>query len=470
MSGKHQLGGRRMSKQKIVAIIAASALLISPFKVQASEPIKEVKQLVQDYYYPSVSSTKLAQATTIKSVMNLLDPYSTYMTNSEYNDFFHNVEMQVIGIGVTVKVNKRGLEVTEIIRGGGAEANGLKVGDLITTINDKILANFTLNQSTSLLKGKKDTKVKVGFYRPSTKKEYTKNIVRKLINIPNVETKKLSGSVGYIRLNSFSSTSATEIQKAIKSMPSAKKWIFDLRGNGGGDVAAAEKIIGLFKGNNLAYFFKNAHDKALYYVPAVKQKTQFNGPVAVLIDSNSASSSEMTAGALKGQKLATIYGQKSFGKGVMQSFFQTTDKKGYVKLTVAEFFAPSSKLTPIKINKKGITPTIKTAKGQELIVSHQAILKKSFSNYTKMPTISQKGTTKDIIIKPVNNFNWSKLSTSKVYLMQIGGPTRKITIKKTALNQLKIHASSSIKANTKYYIKLIPKKGKNAYMYVTISK
>ncbi|GEK35456.1 S41 family peptidase [Kurthia sibirica] len=459
-----------MFKQKIMLVSAAAAMLLYPVSAQASEPLAEVKQLVKDNYYPSISTTDLKNATTIKQLMSKLDPYSMYMTNAEFDDFFSAVEMTVTGIGVTVTTNDRGLFIEEIIVGGGAAKNKLKTGDIITKIDGRSLAGMSFHAATTLLRGKKNTNVSVTVYRPTTKKEWTRVVTRTVITIPNVETKKLAGAVGYIRLNSFSSNSAADIQKAMKNLPNAKRWILDLRDNGGGDVGAAEKIIGLFKGQHIAYFFKMAKDKNMYYMPSVKQKKQFNGPVALLINGNSASASEMTAGALKGQKLATVYGQKSYGKGVMQSFFQTKNKKGYVKLTIAEFFAPSSKQEALTINKKGITPHIKTAKGQEVFVSHQAILKKELVKNIKLPTISQTVKTQDLIIKPSKTFSWSQLSTSTVYLMQIGGPTRKITVKKTVAKQLKIHANAGIKAGTRYYIKMTPKKGQAAYSYVTIKK
>lgn len=446
-----------------------SSLIGENYDVQAAEPIKEVKELVKEIYYPGITSTSLNGAKTIDQLMKKLDPYSVFMTTEEMKKFESDIALEFVGIGVTIIENKKGLAIVEVVKNSPAEKGGIRKGDIITKVNGISLASKKLDEAVALLQGKAKTTVKVTFYRPKTKKETTRSIIRAKITMENVEAKKLAGGVGYIRLNSFSEKSASELQKEMKKMPSVRQWIFDLRGNGGGYIEAAEAVIGMFPNAQIAYLQKYAKDNNYYYQVPQKQKTQFKGSVAILIDKNSASASEMTAAATKGQKLATLYGQTSFGKGVAQSIFELENKKGYVKLTMAEFFGMTSKGSIIKINKVGITPNVKTAIGQEVIVSHGAFLKKSLAKSSVLPSTVIPSTKQEITIKPSSKITWSQLKTAKFSLYQWGGVTRKITVKKGSGQQMKITAPAGMKKGTKYYLNINPSKGKSAYTYVRVN-
>lgn len=455
----------------IISSIASIILMASSFSqsVHAKEPLTEVKKLVEKYYYPGITAKTLKNSTTIKELMSKLDRYSVYMTNAEMQEFFNDVEMNIVGIGVTIEPNKKGIKIVDVVKSSPAAKANIEVGDIITKINGVVITSKTLNEVSTLLKGKENTYVNVTVLKAKTNQETVKKIQRKKIALPNVETKRLAGGVGYIRLNSFATNSAAAMQKEMKKLKNVNRWIFDLRSNGGGSVEAATKVIGMFKGAQLAYFEKNAGDSVYYYQTPIKQKTQFNGPVALLVDKNSASASEMTAAAVKGQKLATLYGQKTFGKGVEQGVFELSKKQGYVKLTVAEFFGPTLTGNLMKINKVGVTPNVKTAVGDEIMISHRDLLKKSLAKNTKLDSMKVAYSKQEITVKPSKNISWPQLKSSKVYLMQIGGVTRKIDVKKSSNKQLKITAPSGLKKGTKYYLKINPTKGKSVYSYVTVS-
>lgn len=461
-----------MKKWPIIISSVLSLMLVATSLEQqayAKEPIKEVKELVEKIYYPSVTAEDLKKSTTIKELMSKLDKYSVFMTNEEMTSFLNEIEMTLVGIGVTIEPHKKGIKVIEVVKGSPAAKSGIKAGNVITKVDGVDITSKTLDEVSKLLRGTVNTKVKVTVLNTKTNKQSTKTITRKKIDLKNVEAKRLAGGVGYIRLNSFATNSAAEMQKEMKKLKNINRWIFDLRSNGGGSVEAAIKVIGLFKGAKFAYYEKQAHDATYYYQTPIKQKTQFNGPVALLVDKNSASASEMTAAALKGQKLATLYGQKTYGKGVEQGIFELSNKQGFVKLTVAEFFGPTLTNNVIKINKVGITPNVKTTVGQEVIISHRELLKKSLAKNNKLKAMKVAYAKQEITVKPSKKMTWSQLKSSKIYLMQIGGVTRKITVKKSSDKQLKITAPSGLKKGTKYYLKINPTKGKSAYSYVTVS-
>ncbi|MFJ8261868.1 S41 family peptidase [Rummeliibacillus sp. NPDC094406] len=446
-----------------LASVMAMMLFFTSSFAYAAEPLNEVKSIVKEHYYPKVPTDAL-NSKTIKDLMKQLDPYSIYLTKDEYQSFMNSINMELVGIGVTTLENKKGLKITSIIKGSPASKSGLKAGDIITKVDGESIAGKSTESTLSLLIGKENTTVNLTIYRSSTNTTFAKELTRKVISLPNVEKEKLAGKIGYIRLNSFSEGSAKEIQDAIKSMPEMKDWIFDIRSNGGGYVGSAQEVIGLFPTAKHAFLYKLKGTK-MYGVDAIKQKVQWNAPVSILTDKYTASASEMTAAAAKDLKLAKIYGQTTFGKGVMQEPIELSDGS-FLKLTIAEFFGPKN----YKINQKGIKPDVPTAIGKEVEKSHSDFLLKQLKNYNKLTSIENGSASKSISLKASKNLSWNTMKNANVYLWQIGGVSRKISLKLASGKKLIITPSKQLKPGTKYYLVVQPKKKneKGAYSKVTI--
>ena len=445
------------------SVIMIMLLLFASSSAYAAEPLGEVKNIVKEYYYPKVSTDAL-NSTRIDELMKQLDPYSVYMTKEEYQTFENAIKRKFVGIGITILEDKKGLKIVSILKNSPAELAGLKAGDIITKVNGENIAGESSEMITSRITGKEDTKVHISVFRPSTKNTFDQTITRKVIKLPNVETKKLAGNIGFIRLNSFSDESAKEIQNAIKSMPGMKGWIFDLRSNGGGYVDTAQKVIGIFPKATYAFVYKaKAGDFQIY--DAIKEKVQWNKPVSILTDANTASASEMTVAAAKDFKLAKIYGQTTFGKGVMQSIIPLSDGS-ILKLTTAEFFGPNL----YKINKKGVKPDIPTAIGKELEKSHNDYLLKQLKSYKKRSNIEKSVSSQSMQVKTSKDLSWTTLKNSKVYLWQIGGTSRKIIVKHASGKKLIITPSKQLKSGTTYYLVVNPneKNKKGTYSKVVI--
>lgn len=441
--------------------------IITP-TAQAAEPLTEVKNIVKQVYYPGVSDKTLQQAKTIKQLMSKLDSYSEYLTSAQMKQFINSIEMNYVGVGVTVLTHTKGLKITEVVANSPAKKQGIQKGHIITKVNNKNLKGMKYEQAISLLTGKVNTNVTITVLNPKTNQTKSYTMKRQKLNVPNVETKRLAGGVGYIRLNSFASNSARDLQNHMAKLKDVNSWILDLRGNPGGDVEAAEKVIGMFKKAKCAYYIKFAKDKTYYYQPPVKQKKQFNGSVAVLVNQHSASASEMTAAAVKGQKLGTVYGQKTYGKGVQQGLFPLKNNKGYLKLTMAEFFGPTTGTGFTKIHRVGVTPNVKTVVGAEVQTSHKALLQKALAkNSVKTNSYVMSYNKQTMTVKPSKTLSWSKLKNAKVYVMQIGGTTQKVTIKK-ASHQLVIQPKTTLKKGSTYYVKIKPTTGKSTYTYMRV--
>lgn len=453
-----------MKCKTLIATLAAFTLWgTSQISASAATTLDDVKTYVNNLYYPGIAPSAVKNSTTVKQLTDQLDKYSTYMTAAEYNDFYNAVESKLVGIGISVVEHKQGIKILQVFDQSPAQKAGIKTNDIITKVNGKETKNVSLEEGTQQLKGEKGTTVKVTFYRPSTKKTYTKTITRAVVNVPNVETAVLSGRIGYIYLNSFASNSGEEIAAAIRKMPKdIKGYIFDLRNNGGGDVSAAEDIIGLAKNNKYAYLI-SMRSGNYYELPTVQQ-THWNAPVAILVNGNSASASEMTAASYKDQKTAKIYGEQTYGKGVMQQIFQMKDG-GFLKLTVAEFFGPHGTV----IHEKGVTPDVKTTSQQALYKSHQAYLIKQLKKYDKEATIKQTASKQTITLKPNKDMDWKTLKTAKVALMQIGGKTKSVSVKVSG-KSLVVTPKAKLAKGTSYYLRVVNVKNTKdgIYRYVKI--
>lgn len=423
----------------------------------AAEPLDEAKELVKKYYYPNVSKSAL-NSKTIQEMTSQLDPYSVYMTKDEYEEFANAIDMKLVGIGVMFEEHPKGVVITSIMQNGPADKAGLQAGDIIQAVEDKDLKGEAFQTVWGLLTGKENTEVTLTIYRSTTDSTFTKTLKRKVINIPNVETEKLAGNIGFVRLNSFAENSGKEIQKAIKSMPGMKGWIFDLRSNGGGYITAAGDVIGLFPKAKVGYLLKDKVDT--YSMDPVKQKVRWNAPVSVLTDAFSASASEMTVASLKDQKAATIYGQTTYGKGVMQVVLPLKDDS-QLKLTVGEFTGPKGK----KIQKIGIKPNVTTPIGKEVEYSHSDFLKKQLKSYNKLSSINLTAAQKTITVKSSTKMNWSTMKKAKVSLLQIGGKQQSIKVQNTSKKQLKLTPNDKLKPGTKYYVVLKSKTKKSPGAY-----
>ena len=432
--------------------ILVAILLFLPVTVShaaAAEPLDEVRDLVEQYYYKDVPQSVL-NSTTIQDLTGHLDPYSVYMSKEEFESFINSIEGRLVGIGVTIEENAKGIKITSILKGGAAEKSGLKTGDIILSVDGKKLAGKSVQNAITLITGEEGTTVKLEYYRPSTKSTITKTLTRQVIELANVETSKLAGNIGYIRLNSYSQNAGKEVQDAIKSMPGMKGWIFDLRDNGGGYVSAAQDVLGLFPKVKDAFTLTYKGNLSETYSP-IKQKVQWNAPVALLINSMSASASEMTAVSVKDQKAGKLYGQNSYGKGVMQNLFTLSQDQGLLKLTVAEFFGPNG----TAVQGKGVKPNVVTPIGKEVEYSHRDLILSGLKNYKKMPAQKVYG-NKIFTVKTSSSMNWTTLKYSNVSLIELGNQKQKIKIQKTN-NQLKITPTKRLKSGAKYLLIVEPK-------------
>ena len=456
-----------MLKKQLVAFLLFVLCLTLPSTAFGAS-LDEVRDVVKNNYVGDLNGN-LDSAKSISELMNMLDPYSTYFTADEFESFINGVELTSVGIGVAIEKVDAGIKITQLFDGGSAKGAGLKVGDIITAVEGTSTTVMSIDQASSRIQGKAGTSVTLTILREDGT-IITKTLVRKAFSLPNVTTDMLYGNVGYISLNSFSNDTASLVAKAIRDLKNkgAKAFVFDLQNNGGGYVTAAEQLIGMFPNASYAYKLKEA--KSTSNVRALKQSTQFPENTKVLMNEFSASASEMTVAALLDQKAATLYGQKTYGKGAMQGFYELEDGS-FLKLTVAEFFGPKGTV----INHVGVKPHVTTT-GNAIYKAHFDTVAASLINYKEVSALKNVPVTKTFTVE-FSKAITAKLDPSAVQLVELGGNEVETAFNVTS-NKLLVTPAKALTAGKEYMIIVHPKvktpNGKNlktgVYLHVTVAK
>lgn len=208
-----------------------SALLVVLFLAQATvvsasaEPLDEIRELIQKYYIEDVPASILSKPTA-EEITTHLDPYSVYMSADEYTRFSNSIEQQLVGIGIVLEEDPKGVKIISVIKGGPADRAGVKAGDVIISANGNSLEGQSVQKAISVIIGKENTKISLQYIESESKKTVTVTLTRELIKLPNVEYQMLGGKIGYIRLNSFSQSAAKEVSDAIGQFSDVNGWIF----------------------------------------------------------------------------------------------------------------------------------------------------------------------------------------------------------------------------------------------------
>ncbi len=303
------------------------------------------------------TNTTLMQGA-LKGMMNSLDdPHSTYFTKDELESFKEDIEGKYAGVGMVIqKKAEEPLIVVSPIEDTPAYLAGIKAKDKIIAIDGESTYNLTSEESVKRLKGEPGTAVKLTVYREDAKeKDKTQEVElkRAIIELKYVKSRMIDKNIGYLRLTQFGDGVSKDIEKDLKSLlkKGAKGVIFDLRSNPGGSLNEAVKIASMFisEGKIVSTKGKSGQEE----IAMREGKYYGNFPLIILINEGSASASEIVSGAVKDYKRGILIGEKSFGKGSVQTLLPLPDGDG-IKLTIAKYYTPNG----ISIHGIGITPDI----------------------------------------------------------------------------------------------------------------
>ncbi|MGD9152348.1 MAG: S41 family peptidase [Gammaproteobacteria bacterium] len=300
----------------------------------------------------------------IAGMLKNLDPHSAYLDTPHLQRLFDHARGDFAGIGVEITQDKGLIKVISPIDDTPAQKAGIKAGDYIIAVNDKSLVNKPINEAIKLMRGKKGTKVTLTVVNKQDKKPRKLTITRAIIKIESVKGKILEPGYAYIRISQFQAATSKKLIAKIKELQKQSNYklyglILDLRNNPGGLLDSAAKVADVFLDshtlgtNKRIVYTKGRTVESHKQILATKGDYLKDARLIVLINRGSASGSEIVAGALQDHKRAIIMGERSFGKGSVQTIFPI-DKKTGIKLTTSLYYTPKGR----EIQAKGIEPDI----------------------------------------------------------------------------------------------------------------
>lgn len=303
----------------------------------------------QHYVTPNADGHKLTEGAAAGMVSALNDQFSRYLTPEEYQRDQSFLAGSFGGIGASVLEKGTAIQVDSILPGTPADRAGLQVGDIITTVDGQSTQGWTADQAVARIRGKVDTHVVLGIDRNG--QHLTLDLVRKLITVPSVATHVFDGRVLYVRIFDFGDRTAAEFDSALRDnlKGSVSRVLLDLRDNPGGFVDAANDIVSEFIRSGTTTILVQRGGKEEVRTASGTGRA-FDARLVVLINENTASASEITAGAIKDHNRGILVGAKTFGKGSVQQDFLL--RNGDLHLTIAHWLTPNRH----SIEKDGILP------------------------------------------------------------------------------------------------------------------
>ena len=297
--------------------------------------------------YVEVPDVQKLQDKAIAAMMEELDPHSAFVSLDEFNEINDPLLGSFDGIGVQFRLEKDTIAIVNVIKGGPSERVGILAGDRIIYVDDTLVASKKLTNEDVMrkLKGPKNTKVRVRVLRRGVEGLLDYTITRAAIPTYSVDIAyMLDKETGYLKLSKFSATTVDEFKKGIRNLKSLgmKQLVFDLRGNTGGYLKAAVDIADEFLPKGSLIVYTEGRNRPRQYMKANHRGMLEDMPVVVLIDGESASASEIVAGALQDNDRGTIIGRRSFGKGLVQEQIMLSDQSA-IRLTVARYYTPTGR-------------------------------------------------------------------------------------------------------------------------------
>lgn len=332
---------------------------ISPFNVRSLWLLRQVRYIIESYQVDAdtkpAREDDLLHGAARGMVEAWKDPYTRFVSPSQLKDEEIELEGKYGGLGMYIGDRDGQILVISPMEDSPAERAGLKPKDQIVKVDNEVVVGWTSDRVVQKLRGEPNTKVTVWVRREGEDELLDFEITREIIKLESVKYEVLSDDIGYLRLTQFKHNTADESRNAVRDMlrKGIRALILDLRNNGGGLLDASVKISSMFLRDGLIVQTKGRSERANEKYYADKNYYQTNIPMTVLINGGSASASEIVAGALNDRGRAKLIGEKSFGKGSVQTLFPLTDGSG-VYVTIARYYTPSGRV----IDHVGLSPDI----------------------------------------------------------------------------------------------------------------
>lgn len=389
----------------VISLVLTTSNNISAKSSAPLLPLTQLKQFSEIYsrikqdYVEDVDDKKLI-TDAISGMLSGLDPHSAYLDEDAFTELRVGTSGEFGGLGIEVDMENGFIKVVAPIDDTPAQKAGIESGDLIIRLNDKSVKGMTLDDAVKIMRGKPGEPIDLLIVREGKNKPFKITIIRAIIKVKSVKFRILESGYGYLRVSSFKSKTTDGVKAALKTLKKEnnneklKGLVLDLRNNPGGVLTGAVGVSNVFlRKGNIVYTEGRVADALMRY-DATPDDLLEDAPLVVIINQGSASASEIVAGALQDHQRALIVGQKSFGKGSVQTVLPL-DEKTAVKLTTARYFTPSGR----SIQAKGIEPDIPIAsleikKSDEETEKVKALSEANLSGHISNPNGEDKKTEK----------------------------------------------------------------------------
>jgi len=320
-----------------------------------------VYERIKANYVESVDDKALIKGA-IDGMLSSLDPHSAYLEGASFERLTTMIDGNYQGLGISVQMDDGAVKVVSPFKGSPADKAGIKAGDYITHVDGKLIYGLDIDDAVDQMRGPAGSKVRLSLVREGRDEPFDVTVTRGTIELEPVTWELKDGNIGYISVNEFSRDVGRDVNGALKALKAQTKGhlggiVLDLRKNPGGSLDEAVALSDLFltNGQIVSQRGRNRNDTIYYDAESVFPGDAAAGtPLVVLIDAGTASASEIVAGALQDQHRALIMGQRSFGKGSVQSLLPLT-KDSALKLTTARYYTPSGR----SVQEGGIEPDIR---------------------------------------------------------------------------------------------------------------
>jgi len=312
--------------------------------------LAEVFAHIENHYVDPVSAKQLVYGAN-RGAGATLDAHSMFFAPEEYESLLDVTEGEYAGVGMELDLDDQGtLVIIAVLDGSPAHRAGLQSGDRIEGIDGKATAGVGLDRLERILRGPVGTKVELQVWRGDAERAWAFTVIRAWIRVPPLEHLPLGGGLHYVRLKNFPRRVALDLDQMLSKL-APKGLILDLRNNPGGLFDEAVEICDLFLSGGLIVSSSDRRGHKVEQREARDRAPQAGYPLAILIDRGSASAAEVVAGALRDRGKAKLFGERSYGKGSVQTILDLSDGSG-LKLTIARYFTPSGR----RIDGSGIDP------------------------------------------------------------------------------------------------------------------
>jgi len=414
----------------LAAAQPAAARPAGPVDERALRIFNQVLQHVRSQYVEEIPDEKLIEAA-IGGIMGSLDPHSTYMDAEKYGEMRERTSGQFVGLGIEIQMDTAAAAVKVIspFDGSPAAQAGMQPGDLITEIGSEPVKGLTLKQASDRLRGPIGTEVTIKVRRDG-RDPFTMTLKRDVIRSASVKH-EVDGDVGYIRISSFTEQTQKGLEAAIRAIQAklgdrVAGYVLDLRNNPGGLLRQGILVADSFLDHGVIVSTRGRNGREIDRATATPGDLAAGKPVVVLINSGSASASEIVAGALQDNRRAVVLGVQSYGKGSVQSILPLRETKGAIKMTTARYYTPSGQ----SIQNVGIMPDIgveqaRAAGAAEPEIRKEAQLRNTLSNDAP-PAARTQPAVMEITPPEAANSDWQRRRAVERVLMMSGRESRPV--------------------------------------------